>query len=80
MTTVLLYTTPTCGYCKHVKQYFNERAITFKEVDVASDHAAAAEMVAKSGQMAVPVVSVVKDGKENLLVGYNKGRLDELFS
>lgn len=77
---VKIYTTPTCGYCKLVKEYFGEHNIEYSEIDVAKDPAKAQEMIRKSGQMGVPVISVEEDGKEKLLIGYSKARLDEIFS
>ncbi len=66
--TVTLFTTPTCGYCKHAKEFFNENNIEFKEVDVAADQAAAEEMVKKSGQMGVPQIYV----DDKLFIGFDK--------
>ncbi len=80
MRTITLYTTPTCGYCNHVKQYFSEHSIEYTEINVAADRAQASEMIKKTGQMAVPVVSIIQEGIEKILVGYNKARLDEVFS
>lgn len=32
--TVVMYTTPTCGYCHRAKAYFNEHGIRFTEHDI----------------------------------------------
>jgi glutaredoxin 3 len=73
---VLVYTTPTCGYCHQVKQYLSQRGVSHREVDVAADHQAASEMVRLSGQRGVPVVVI--DGQ--VVVGFNRPRIDELLS
>jgi glutaredoxin 3 len=70
---VIIYSTPTCPYCKLAKEFLKEREISFKDIDVASDSAAANEMVKKSGQMGVPVIDI--DGQ--IIVGWNKGALEE---
>ncbi|MFH1621273.1 MAG: Uxx-star family glutaredoxin-like (seleno)protein [Patescibacteria group bacterium] len=70
---VIVYSTPTCPYCKLAKEYLKEKNIPYKEIDVSSDPAAANEMVKKSGQMGVPVVEV----GSQIIVGWNKGALDE---
>jgi glutaredoxin-like YruB-family protein len=72
---VVVYTTPTCGYCQQVKQYLAQRGIPYTEVDVAADAQAAAEMVNLSGQRGVPVVVI--DGQ--VVVGFDRPRLDELL-
>ena len=34
MSTIILYTTPTCVFCGMVKEFFKEHKIKFKEIDV----------------------------------------------
>ncbi|HJX38634.1 MAG TPA: Uxx-star family glutaredoxin-like (seleno)protein [Anaerolineae bacterium] len=76
MSEVVVYTTPTCGYCHQVKQYLEQRQIPFREIDVAADPQAASEMVNLSGQRGVPVVVI--DGQ--VVVGFNTSRIDQLLS
>ena len=71
MNKVLIYSTNTCVYCKKAKEFFKEHNIDFKEIDVGKDINAAKEMVAKSGQMGVPVIDV--NGK--IIVGFDKAAL-----
>jgi len=72
---VIVYSTPTCVYCKMVKKYFESRNVSFEEIDVSRDREAAAEMVRKSGQMGVPVVEI--DG--TIIVGFDKDKIDSLI-
>jgi len=74
--TVKVYSTPTCPYCKLVKEYLGEQKVEFQEIDVAGDPAAANEMVKLSGQMGVPVVEI--DG--SVIVGWNKDALEEAIA
>jgi glutaredoxin len=53
-----------------------ERGLAFTDKDVATDLQARDEMVRKSGQLGVPVIEV--DG--NIVVGFNRGKLDELLA
>lgn len=76
MSDVVVYTTPTCGYCHQVKQYLSQRGVTFTERDVAADPQAAAEMVRLSGQRGVPVI--VMDSQ--VVVGFDRPRLDQLLA
>ena len=72
---VIMYTTPTCVYCKSVKAFFKENNVVFEEKDVAADTQARDEMVKKSGMMAVPVIDI--DG--NIVIGYDRKKLSELL-
>lgn len=74
--TVKVYSTPTCPYCIQVKEYLKNREVEFKNFDVATDAAARAEMIEASGQMGVPVVIV----GEEIVVGFDRSRLDKLLS
>lgn len=75
MKTVTIYTTPTCGFCRMTKDFFQEHDVQYAEKDVAADDAAAEEMIQKSGQMGVPVTVIADDGKETLIVGFDRPRL-----
>ena len=66
--TVVIYSTPTCVYCKMAKEYFKKYGITYTEHDVACDVAARKEMVEKSHQLGVPVIDI--DGE--IHVGFNR--------
>lgn len=76
MKNVSIYTTNTCGYCKMAKEFFSKNNIQFQEFDVGTDLAKRQEMIDKSGQMGVPVITVDND----LVVGFNKAKLQELLN
>ena len=71
--TIQVYTTPTCPYCKLVKDYLKEKRLDFEELDVTDSKNAAMEMVKKSMQLGVPVTDI--DGE--IIIGWNKAKLDE---
>lgn len=73
MENVIVYSTPSCPYCRMTKQYLEEQNIPYQEVDVASSQKAAQEMVGKSGQLGVPVIDV--GGK--IIVGFNRPKINE---
>ena len=75
MSKVIIYTTPTCVYCKMTKEFFKENNIQYEEKDVARDAQAREEMISKSNQMGVPVIDI--DGQ--LTVGFDKERLSGLL-
>jgi len=72
---VVVYSTPTCPYCKRVKDYLTQKKIAFADVDVSTDREKAKEMIQKSKQMGVPVVII--DGE--VVVGFNQAKLDSLL-
>ncbi|MBI3589681.1 MAG: glutaredoxin family protein [Candidatus Liptonbacteria bacterium] len=75
MSKVIIYSTPTCVYCKMAKALFKEKGVEFEEKDVATNLEARKEMVDKSGQLGVPVIDV--GGK--IVVGFDKRYLMELL-
>ena len=75
MTSVTIYSTPTCAYCRLTKEFFKEHHVSYKEVNVQEDSQAAQEMIKKSGQMGVPVIDV--DGK--IIVGFDENALRKVL-
>jgi glutaredoxin 3 len=73
---VVVYSTPGCPYCKMVKEYLSQKGLTFTEHDLSKDISKAREMVEKTGQMGVPVVII----GENIVIGFNKGKIDQLLA
>jgi len=76
MATVTIFTTPTCVYCKMAKDFFEKNGIRYSEKDVVADAAARNSMIAKSGQMGVPVIEI--DG--DIVIGFDQPRLKELLN
>ena len=76
MAKVIVYSTPTCPYCVTLKQYLKENNIEFEDIDVSKDQARLDEMIEKSGQMGVPVVSV----DEEIVVGFDKEKIVKLLN
>lgn len=68
MPPVTVYTTPTCAFCKQTKAFLTEHHVPYTEVNVAANPAAAQEMIAKSGQMGVPVLDI----GGTIIVGFDK--------
>ncbi len=72
---VILFTTPSCSYCRTAKSYLRQRGVQFKDVDVSRDAAAARDMVRRSGQQGVPVIDI--GGK--IIVGFDRPKIDKLL-
>jgi glutaredoxin 3 len=75
MKKITIYSTPTCHYCNLAKDYFKENKIDFTAYDVASDIERRREMMAKSGQLGVPVILV----DDQVIVGFDKSRLAQVL-
>lgn len=73
--TVKVYSTPSCPWCTRAKDFLSQNDVEFADLNVASDVEAAREMVAKSGQMGVPVLDI----NGEIIVGFNEPRIRELL-
>lgn len=71
----VIYTTPTCHFCKMAKAYFNDKGVEYEEKDVLTDLEARKEMVNKSGQLGVPVIVI----GDNIIVGFDRHALEHLI-
>ncbi len=69
---VTVYSTTWCAFCKQAMKYFDSINIKYKDINVEEDQKAAEEMVAKSGQMGVPVIEI----KDTIIIGFDKPRID----
>ncbi len=77
---VVIYSTPTCGYCRLAKHFLTENNVAYEDVDVDVDKERTTEMVQLSGQMGVPVIVITQDdGSQEVLVGFQQERLQELL-
>lgn len=71
---IVVFTTPTCGWCRKVKSYLKQNNLIYKEVDVSTDAYAMRVMVNKSGQMGVPQLWI----NNVAVVGFDKAKIDRL--
>ena len=75
MKQVAIYSTPTCTYCRAAKMLFAEHEIPYTEYDVSTDLPRRQEMIEKSGQMGVPVITI----DDNVVIGFDERRLEHLL-
>jgi glutaredoxin 3 len=76
MKNITIYSTPTCTYCVLAKDYFKSKNISYTEHNVGSDIEKRKEMIAKSGQMGVPVIDI--EGK--IIVGFDQEKIDSALA
>jgi len=72
---VIIYSTPTCHWCRLAKEFFREHKVEFTEHNVASNMIARNEMIEKSAQLGVPVIDI--DG--DIVIGFDRLRIMELL-
>lgn len=73
---VIIFTTPTCSFCKAAKRYFREKNIRFTEVDVSRDQKAAMDMYRRTGQMGVPVILI----NNRPIVGFDVNKINQMLN
>jgi len=72
---IKIYSTPTCVYCKTLKEYLKKNKFEFSDIDVSKDGKQLEEMIKASGQMGVPVVDI--DGE--IVIGFDKIKIDKIL-
>ncbi len=72
---VIVFTTPTCSWCRKVKNFLRKNDIRYREVDVSRDEKALRDMIKKSGKQGVPQVWI----NNYPIVGYDEGKICELL-
>jgi glutaredoxin 3 len=70
----IIYTQPTCGPCKAVKQYLADKGVEYDEKDVTKDPEALDELLAM-GYRGTPVVKVGDKSTQ----GFNVDDIDNLI-
>jgi glutaredoxin-like YruB-family protein len=73
---VVVYSTATCPWCHRAKDYLTSKGVQFTDINVGVDREKAKEMIQKSNQMSVPVITIGDD----VIVGFNQSKIDELLS
>ncbi len=76
MKKVIVFSTPTCSWCRKLKSYLKENKIRFTDIDVSRDTKAAQDMMRKTGQQGVPQMWV-----NNVpVVGFDQKKIDSLLN
>jgi glutaredoxin-like YruB-family protein len=72
--TVTVYTTSTCPWCVRAKDFLKQKGVPFQEKNLEHDPAAARELMQRTGQMGVPVITA----GDEVIVGFDRARLEQL--
>lgn len=81
--TLTMYTTDPCGFCRQAKALLQARGVEYEEIDLARDPQGRADLVELTGQMTFP--QIVIDGRSiggfrELLEADRSGRLEQLLA
>lgn len=84
MTSVEIYTKPTCGFCHMAKRLLNSKGISYSEVNISAEPKRRAEMVQRAkGGSTVPQIFVGGThvgGCDELMALERGGKLDALLA
>lgn len=74
---ITIYSTETCGFCKMLKKYLDDKNIKYTVKMADSDEAIARELFEKSHQFAVPFTEIEKDdGTTENILGFDVPKLN----
>ncbi len=76
MKRVIVFSTPTCSWCRKLKSYLKENRIRFKDIDVSKNQNAARDMVRKTGKQGVPQMWIAN----RPIVGFDKNKIDRMLN
>ena len=71
-----VFTTTYCASCQTLKRWLDDQKIDYQTVNLDDDPQRQAEILQKTGQLQVPVVTINKaDGDEVVVVGNQFGQI-----
>lgn len=73
---IIVFSTPTCSWCKKLKSYLKANGFTYKDIDVSRDVKAMNDMIKKTGQQGVPQMWI----DNHPVVGFDKSKIDSLLN
>lgn len=77
MKNITIYSTATCGFCKMLKGYLNDKGIKYDVKMADENQEIAKELYEKSGQLGVPFTIITDDnGDEEKILGFDRHRID----
>jgi glutaredoxin len=72
---IVMYVMPNCGYCVAARAYLKQHDLAWREIDVTTSEAGAAEFAKRGGQ-GTPLFVI--DGKT--VHGFNAQRMDQVLA
>lgn len=72
---IVIFGTPSCGWCKKAKDYFRVSGYNYRYLDVSKDASALKDMVRKTGQQGVPQIWI----NNRAIIGFDKAKIEGLL-
>ncbi|NTU71239.1 MAG: glutaredoxin family protein [Coriobacteriia bacterium] len=72
---IVIYTSPSCHWCRVAKSYLDNKGLSYREVDVINDVRGRKEMARMTGQYGVPVIRV----GDRAMTGWDKAEFERLL-
>jgi len=74
---VVVYSTPTCPFCKKAKEFLTKKEIDFIDHDVTKDRDALEEMrKLTQGGLSVPVLHIC----DEIIIGFDQARIEKVLA
>lgn len=70
---VVMFTSPTCGFCHMAADYFDQKGVKFTEKDITVDTDALNFVLEKVGQAVTPIITV----GDRIIIGFDRPKIDE---
>lgn len=70
---VVVYSSPTCGFCHMAMDYFDQKGVKYTEKDITVDEDAYHFVVDKVGQAVTPIITI----GDQIIVGFDRPKIDQ---
>lgn len=70
---IVIYSSPTCGFCYMVKQYLDQKGKKYVEKDISVDQEALTFVLDKVGQAVTPIITI----GDKIIVGFDRPKIDQ---
>jgi glutaredoxin-like YruB-family protein len=76
---VVVFTQPGCPPCHVVTAFLAERGVAFEERDISKDSTAVEDLTQKYKSRSTPTLVIGPPANEEVMIGFDPERLDELL-
>lgn len=72
---VTIFSTSTCSWCAQLKKFLQIKNIPYSEINLDENPEKLSEVRKLTDALSVPITLVEKDGKQQVIRGYNPAKL-----
>ncbi len=69
---VIIYSSPTCGFCHMAMDYLKDKGVAYTERDISVDREALEFVMQKIGQAVTPIITF----GDTIIVGFDRPKID----